>query len=130
MMPSFSASRRYGAIMASQMKNFSRPDRPAVGPRAHLLDKVGSVVIVDGNATRRRGNCFLLSSTQASLQHHEHGCIPYHAYRGQMGNDVVRGGHAYGMTTTSDGDVAPAFVRRWKVRASGASGLRKSPRGF
>ena len=27
-----------------------------------------------------------------------------YAYQGQFGNDVVRGGAPYGMTTTSDGD--------------------------
>ena len=45
------------------------------------------------------------------MQHHGMIIVPLsYAYQGQMGNDVVRGGAPYGMTTTSDTRrLAPAF---------------------
>jgi NAD(P)H dehydrogenase (quinone) len=92
---------RYGAI-ASQMKNFLDQTGP-LWARGALLDKVGSVMV--STATQHGGAELALLSTQASLQHHGMIIVPLsYAYQGQMGNDVVRGGAPYGMTTTSDGD--------------------------
>jgi NAD(P)H dehydrogenase (quinone) len=92
---------RYGAI-ASQMKNFLDQTGP-LWAKGALLDKVGSVMV--STATQHGGAELALLSTQASLQHHGMIIVPLsYAYQGQMGNDVVRGGAPYGMTTTSDGD--------------------------
>lgn len=92
---------RYGAI-ASQMKNFLDQTGP-LWARGALLNKVGSVMV--STATQHGGAEIALLSTQASLQHHGMIIVPLsYAYQGQMGNDVVRGGAPYGMTTTSDGD--------------------------
>ena len=92
---------RYRAI-ASQMKNFLDQTGP-LWARGALLDKVGSVMV--STATQHGGAELALLSTQASLQHHGMIIVPLsYAYQGQMGNDVVRGGAPYGMTTTSDGD--------------------------
>ncbi len=92
---------RYGAI-ASQMKNFLDQTGP-LWARGALLDKVGSVMV--STATQHGGAEIALLATQASLQHHGMIIVPLsYAYQGQMGNDVVRGGAPYGMTTTSDGD--------------------------
>lgn len=44
-------------------------------------------------------------TTQAFLQHHGKFIVPFsYACQGQSGNDVVRGGSPYGMTTTSNTD--------------------------
>ncbi len=92
---------RYGA-MASQMKNFLDQTGP-LWAKGALLDKIGSVMV--STATQHGGAEIALLSTQASLQHHGMIIVPLsYAYQGQMGNDVVRGGAPYGMTTTSDGD--------------------------
>jgi NAD(P)H dehydrogenase (quinone) len=92
---------RYGAI-ASQMKNFLDQTGP-LWARGALLNKVGSVMV--STATQHGGAELALLSTQASLQHHGMIIVPLsYAYQGQMGNDVVRGGAPYGMTTTADGD--------------------------
>jgi NAD(P)H dehydrogenase (quinone) len=92
---------RYGAI-ASQMKNFLDQTGP-LWAKGALLNKVGSVMV--STATQHGGAELALLSTQASLQHHGMIIVPLsYAYQGQMGNDVVRGGAPYGMTTTSDGD--------------------------
>ena len=92
---------RYGAV-ASQMKNFLDQTGP-LWARGALLDKVASVMV--STATQHGGAEIALLSTQASLQHHGMIIVPLsYAYHGQMGNDVVRGGAPYGMTTTSDGD--------------------------
>jgi NAD(P)H dehydrogenase (quinone) len=92
---------RYGAV-ASQMKNFLDQTGP-LWARGALLDKVGSVMV--STATQHGGAELALLSTQATLQHHGMIIVPLsYAYQGQMGNDVVRGGAPYGMTTTSDGD--------------------------
>ncbi len=92
---------RYGAV-ASQMKNFLDQTGP-LWARGALLNKVGSVMV--STATQYGGAELALLSTQASLQHHGMIIVPLsYAYQGQFGNDVVRGGAPYGMTTTSDGD--------------------------
>ncbi|HMM63572.1 MAG: NAD(P)H:quinone oxidoreductase type IV [Mesorhizobium sp.] len=95
------ASTRYGA-MASQLKNFFDQTGP-LWAKGALINKVGSVMV--STATQHGGAELALLSTQATLQHHGMIIVPLsYAYQGQMGNDVVRGGAPYGMTTTSDGD--------------------------
>ena len=95
------ASTRYGA-MASQLKNFFDQTGP-LWAKGALITKVGSVMV--STATQHGGAELALLSTQATLQHHGMIIVPLsYAYQGQMGNDVVRGGAPYGMTTTSDGD--------------------------
>lgn len=95
------ASTRYGA-MASQLKNFWDQTGP-LWAKGALLDKVGSVMV--STATQHGGAELALVATQVMLQHHGMVVVPLsYAYQGQMGNDVVRGGAPYGMTTTSDGD--------------------------
>lgn len=97
----FGVSTRYGA-MASQMKNFLDQTGP-LWAKGALVDKVASVMV--STATQHGGAEIALLSTQASLQHHGMIIVPLsYAYQGQMGNDVVRGGAPYGMTTTSEGD--------------------------
>mgnify|MGYP001101502184 FL=1 len=92
---------RYGAV-ASQMKNFLDQTGP-LWARGALLNKVGSVMV--STATQHGGAELALLSTQAALQHHGMIIVPLsYAYQGQFGNDVVRGGAPYGMTTTADGD--------------------------
>ena len=92
---------RYGT-MASQMKNFLDQTGP-LWARGALLNKVGSVMV--STATQHGGAELALINAQIHLQHHGMVIVPLsYAYQGQMGNDVVRGGAPYGMTTTSDGD--------------------------
>ncbi|WP_378942647.1 NAD(P)H:quinone oxidoreductase type IV [Mesorhizobium sp. ANAO-SY3R2] len=92
---------RYGT-MASQMKNFLDQTGP-LWAKGVLLDKVGSVMV--STATQHGGAELALINAQIHLQHHGMVIVPLsYAYQGQMGNDVVRGGAPYGMTTTSDGD--------------------------
>lgn len=92
---------RYGT-MASQMKNFLDQTGP-LWAKGALLDKVGSVMV--STATQHGGAELALINAQVHLQHHGMVIVPLsYAYQGQMGNDVVRGGAPYGMTTTSDGD--------------------------
>ena len=95
------ASTRYGA-MAAQLKNFFDQTGP-LWARGALLNKVGSVMV--STATQHGGGEIALITTQIHLQHHGMIIVPLsYAYQGQMGNDVVRGGSPYGMTTTADGD--------------------------
>jgi len=95
------ASTRYGA-MASQLKNFWDQTGP-LWAKGALLNKVGSVMV--STATQHGGAEIALVATQVMLQHHGMLIVPLsYAYQAQMGNDVVRGGAPYGMTTTSDGD--------------------------
>jgi NAD(P)H dehydrogenase (quinone) len=95
------ASTRFGA-MASQLKNFFDQTGP-LWARGALVNKVGSVMV--STATQHGGAEIALIATQAMLQHHGMVIVPLsYAYQGQMGNDVVRGGAPYGMTTTSDSD--------------------------
>lgn len=94
-------STRYGA-MAAQMKNFLDQTGP-LWAKGALINKVGSVMV--STATQHGGAEIALVATQVSLQHHGMIIVPLsYAYQEQMGNDVVRGGAPYGMTTTSDGD--------------------------
>ncbi len=95
------ASTRYGA-MAAQLKNFLDQTGP-LWARGALVNKVASVM--SSTATQHGGAELAIISTQASLQHHGMIIVPLsYAYQEQMGNDVVRGGSPYGMTTTTNGD--------------------------
>ncbi|WP_054313137.1 NAD(P)H:quinone oxidoreductase type IV [Mesorhizobium sp. 1M-11] len=97
----FGVSTRYG-MMAAQMKNFLDQTGP-LWVKGALVNKVASVMA--STATQHGGQELAIITTQASLQHHGMIIVPLsYAYQAQMGNDVVRGGAPYGMTTTSDGD--------------------------
>ncbi len=92
---------RYG-MMASQMKNFL-DQTGGLWAKGALVNKVGSVMV--STATQHGGAELALISTQWQMQHHGMIIVPLsYAYQGQMGNDVVRGGAPYGMTTTADSD--------------------------
>jgi NAD(P)H dehydrogenase (quinone) len=92
---------RYGA-MAAQMKNFLDQTGP-LWAKGALLNKVATVMA--STATQHGGAELSLVQAQWSLQHHGMIIVPLsYAYQGQSGNDVVRGGSPYGMTTTSDTD--------------------------
>lgn len=94
-------SSRFGT-MSSQMKNFF-DQTGGLWAKGALLNKVGSVMA--SSATQHGGQELALISTQWQLQHHGMIIVPLsYAFQGQMGNDVVRGGAPYGMTTTADGD--------------------------
>lgn len=97
----FGVSTRYG-MMTSQMKNFLDQTGP-LWAKGALVNKVATVM--SSTSTQHGGAELALLTTQASLQHHGMIIVPLsYAYQGQMGNDVVRGGAPYGMTTTSDSD--------------------------
>lgn len=97
----FGVSTRYG-MMAAQLKNFLDQTGP-LWAEGKLINKVASVMV--STATQHGGAELAIISTQAALQHHGMIIVPLsYAYQDQMGNDVVRGGSPYGMTTTSNGD--------------------------
>jgi NAD(P)H dehydrogenase (quinone) len=97
----FGISTRYGG-MAAQLKNFIDQTGP-LWAKGALVNKVATVM--SSTATQHGGAELAILSTQASLQHHGMIIVPLsYAYQGQSGNDVVRGGSPYGMTTTSDTD--------------------------
>ncbi|WP_420962383.1 NAD(P)H:quinone oxidoreductase [Brucella sp. IR073] len=97
----FGMSTRYG-MMASQLKNFLDQTGP-LWAEGKLLDK--TVTVMASTATQHGGAELALVSAQISFQHHGMIIVPLsYAYQGQMGNDVVRGGSPYGMTTTTNGD--------------------------
>ncbi|SOE08435.1 NAD(P)H dehydrogenase (quinone) [Hoeflea halophila] len=97
----FGVSTRYG-MMASQLKNFLDQTGP-LWAEGKLINKVGSVMV--STATQHGGAEMAIINTQVALQHHGMIIVPLsYAYQDQMGNDVVRGGSPYGMTTTSNGD--------------------------
>jgi NAD(P)H dehydrogenase (quinone) len=97
----FGISTRYGG-MAAQLKNFLDQTGP-LWAKGALVNKVATVM--SSTATQHGGAELAILSTQASLQHHGMIIVPLsYAYQGQSGNDVVRGGSPYGMTTTSDTD--------------------------
>lgn len=94
-------STRYGS-MSAQMKNFL-DQTGGLWAKGALLDKVGSVMA--STATQHGGAELALINAQIFMQHHGMLIVPLsYAYQGQSGNDVVRGGAPYGMTTTSDTD--------------------------
>lgn len=94
-------STRYGA-MSAQMKNFLDQTGP-LWAKGALVNKVATVM--SATATQHGGAELAILTAQASLQHHGMIIVPLsYAYQGQSGNDVVRGGSPYGMTTTSNTD--------------------------
>ena len=94
-------STRYG-MMTSQLKNFLDQTGP-LWVKGALVNKVATVM--SSTATQHGGAELAILTAQASLQHHGMIIVPLsYAYQGQSGNDVVRGGAPYGMTTTSDSD--------------------------
>lgn len=94
-------STRYGS-MSAQMKNFWDQTGP-LWAKGALVNKTATVMA--STATQHGGAELALVQAQWSLQHHGMIIVPLsYAYQAQMGNDVVRGGAPYGMTTTSDGD--------------------------
>ena len=108
----FGISTRFGA-MSSQMKNFLDQTGP-LWAKGALVNKVASVM--SSTATQHGGAELAILSAQASLQHHGMIIVPLsYAYQGQSGNDVVRGGSPYGMTTTSEsnGSRLPSTGYRW-----------------
>jgi NAD(P)H dehydrogenase (quinone) len=97
----FGISTRFGG-MAAQLKNFFDQTGP-LWVKGALVNKVATVM--SSTATQHGGAELAILSTQATLQHHGMIIVPLsYAYPGQSGNDVVRGGSPYGMTTTSDTD--------------------------
>ncbi|WP_367718682.1 NAD(P)H:quinone oxidoreductase [Nitratireductor sp. GISD-1A_MAKvit] len=97
----FGVSTRFG-MMASQIKNFLDQTGP-LWAEGKLVDKPATVM--SSTATQHGGAEMALASTQLALQHHGMLIVPLsYAYQDQMGNDVVRGGAPYGMTTTTNGD--------------------------
>lgn len=97
----FGISTRYG-MMAAQIKNFLDQTGP-LWAEGKLIDKPATVMT--STATQHGGAELALASTQMALQHHGMIIVPLsYAYQGQTGNDTVRGGAPYGMTTTSNSD--------------------------
>jgi NAD(P)H dehydrogenase (quinone) len=97
----FGISTRYG-MMTAQLKNFLDQTGP-LWVKGALINKVATVM--SSTATQHGGAELAILTTQASLQHHGMIIVPLsYAYQGQSGNDVVRGGAPYGMTTTSSSD--------------------------
>ena len=94
-------STRFGS-MTAQLKNFLDQTGP-LWAKGALVNKVATVM--SSTATQHGGAELAIISAQAMLQHHGMLIVPLsYAYQGQSGNDVVRGGSPYGMTTTSDSD--------------------------
>lgn len=97
----FGVSTRFG-LMTSQLKNYLDQTGP-LWAKGALVNKVATVM--SSTATQHGGAELAILTTQASLQHHGMIIVPLsYAYQGQSGNDLVRGGSPYGMTTTSDSD--------------------------
>lgn len=97
----FGLSTRYG-MMAAQMKNFLDQTGP-LWAKGALLDKPATVM--SSTSTQHGGAELALASAQLTLQHHGMLIVPLsYAYQGQSGNDKVRGGAPYGMTTTTEAD--------------------------
>ena len=94
-------STRFGG-MAAQIKNFWDQTGP-LWAKGALINKVATVM--SSTATQHGGAEMAIVNAQVLLQHHGFIIVPLsYAYQGQSGNDVVRGGSPYGMTTTSDTD--------------------------
>lgn len=97
----FGVPTRYGN-MSAQMKNFF-DQTGSLWAEGKLIDKTATVMA--STATQHGGAEATILSTQIVLQHHGMLIVPLsYAYQDQMGNDTVRGGAPYGMTTTSNGD--------------------------
>ena len=94
--------------MSAQLKNFFDQTGP-LWLKGALVNKVATVM--SSTATQHGGAEMTIITTQVLLQHQGMIIVPLsYAYPGQSGNDVVRGGAPYGMTTTSRfRRLAPAF---------------------
>jgi NAD(P)H dehydrogenase (quinone) len=87
--------------MAAQLKNLLDQTGP-LWMKGALVNKVASMM--PSTATQHGGAELAIISTQAPL-HHGMIIVPLsYAFQEQMGNDVVRGGSPYGMTTTTNSD--------------------------
>jgi NAD(P)H dehydrogenase (quinone) len=94
----FGISTRFGMIN-SQMKSFI--DQTGALWMAQALNGKAATVISSAS-TQHGGLELALVTTQAMLQHHGMIIVPLgYEYNGQMGDDVLRGGSPYGMTTIS-----------------------------
>ena len=99
----FGTPTRFGN-MCAQMKNFL-DQTGAHWQSGALIDKPATVMV--STASQHGGAEATLLSTQIVLQHQGMLIVPLsYAYQDQLGNDTVRGGSPYGMTTTSGGDGA------------------------
>lgn len=88
--------------MPAQMKNFL-DQTGGLWASGGLIDKVGSVM--SSTSTQHGGAETTITTTQIVLQHHGMIIVPLgYGYQGQLGNDTVRGGSPYGMTTSTNGD--------------------------
>lgn len=97
----FGVSTRFG-LMTSQLKNYFDQTGP-LWAKGALVNKVATVM--SSTATQHGGAELAILTTQASIQHHGMIIVPLsYAYPGQSGNDVVRGGSPYGMTTSTNSD--------------------------
>lgn len=97
----FGVSSRFGA-MPAQLKNFLDQTGP-LWAKGALIDKTATAMV--STATQHGGAETALLATQVFMQHHGMIVVPLsYAYQGQSGNDVVRGGAPYGMTTTTNSD--------------------------
>ena len=94
----FGVSTRFG-MMGSQLKSFIDQTGGLWMSQA-LGGKVASVM--SSSSTQHGGQELALVTTQALLQHHGMIIVPLgYAYKDQMGDDVLRGGAPYGMTTVT-----------------------------
>jgi len=97
----FGIPTRFG-LMPSQMKNFL-DQMGSLWMEGTLVNKTATIMA--STATQHGGAEMTLVTSQIPLQHLGMIIVPLsYAYQDQMGNDVVRGGAPYGMTTTSNGD--------------------------
>ena len=97
----FGVPTRFG-LMSAQLKNFFDQTGP-LWLKGALVNKVATVM--SSTATQHGGAEMTIITTQVLLQHQGMIIVPLsYAYPGQSGNDVVRGGAPYGMTTTSNSD--------------------------
>ncbi|UUP19275.1 NAD(P)H:quinone oxidoreductase [Nitratireductor thuwali] len=97
----FGVPTRYG-LMSSQMKNFL-DQTGSLWAEGKLINKTATVM--SSTATQHGGAEMTIVTTQVPLQHHGMIIVPLsYGYQGQSGNDTVRGGSPYGMTTSTNSD--------------------------
>jgi NAD(P)H dehydrogenase (quinone) len=95
------ASTRFGS-MSAQLK-FFLDQTGSLWAKGALINKVASVM--SSTSTQHGGAEMAIIGTQIMLQHHGMVIVPLsYAYTGQSGNDVIRGGSPYGMTTSANAD--------------------------
>ncbi|WP_163271272.1 NAD(P)H:quinone oxidoreductase [Chelativorans alearense] len=97
----FGIPTRFG-LMSSQMKNFIDQMGP-LWMEGKLINKTAT--IMSSTATQHGGAEMTVVTSQIPLQHLGMIIVPLsYAYQGQSGNDTVRGGSPYGMTTSTNSD--------------------------